>query len=168
MGIFNPDGNEFDGSCNSVIIGSATIPALSASYADGLDKGDVVEMGSQEIEAVTQGIYKRDEPKIKFRSSIFRTMLMPMFPANGFGNVRWQIVVVKDHPDMGSDSDLLNSCYCTNVSAAIEASNKGDEVETTWKIGKGGIAWTDERKTIFRSKNVDVGGGLVSAVSFNF
>jgi hypothetical protein len=167
MAIFNPDGNEFDGSCNSVIIGSDTIPSLSATYADGLDTGDVVSMGNQGIDAVTQGIYKRDEAKIKFRSSIFRVYLMPLFRQNGFGNQRFQIVVVKTHPDIGDDSDLLNNCRCVNVSASIEASNKGDEVETVWKIGKGGIAWTDERKTIFNAATADAGGFSISAI-FNF
>lgn len=137
---------ELDGSTVTVTFGRHEIKALSASYGDSLETEVVRMMGSQQQNARTAGTYKTESVKIKFRASVFRAEVMPLFPTNGGGNSRVPITVNFSHPDIGSDSDLLDGARCTNWTAAAEASSKALEVETTWEILQ--VYWTSDRKTI--------------------
>ena len=67
-------------------------------------------------------------------------------PANGGGNVRMPIVIGRQHPDLGDDSDLLEGCSCKNLGAAVENSNKAEEVELVFSVQQ--VKWTDQRKTL--------------------
>lgn len=155
-------GVEFDGSCSTLTIGAYEIPYLSADYGDSLKPEPVRECGSQEIVAYSAGQYEIKEAKIKFRATVFRALLMPLFTANGFGNQRAPIVVNYQHPEIGADSDLLIDARCVDIAAAIEASNKGLEVETTWQPRQ--ILWTSARKRINVPSNGGTGGGGFSVV----
>jgi hypothetical protein len=137
---------ELDGSTVTVTFGRHEIKALSASYGDTLETEVVRMMGSQLQHARTAGTYKTETVKIKFRASVFRAEVMPLFPVNGGGNVRVPITVNFSHPDIGSDSDLLDGARCTNWTSACEASSKALEVETSWEILQ--VYWTSERKTL--------------------
>lgn len=137
---------ELDGTTVTATFGRHEIKALSASYGDSLETEVVRVMGSQQQSARTAGTYKTESVKIKFRASVFRAEVMPLFPTNGGGNVRVPIVVSFSHPDIGSDSDLLDGARCVNFAAACEASSKALEVETTWEILQ--VYWTSDRKTI--------------------
>lgn len=146
MGIKRVVGVEFDGGSVTTTFGRIEIPALSAQYADGLETEAGHSMGSQQQDYRTAGTYKTDSIKIKFRSTVFRALLMPQFPTNGAGLIRKNVVVGFHHPDIGDDSDLLSQARCTNWSQACENSNKAIEVETTWECKQ--IFWTSDRKTI--------------------
>lgn len=160
MSLTQTDKNSFDGACNSVIIVTTRVPALKASYDDKIDKGSVTPMGTQGPGSTTLGTYAASDAKITFRSEDFRLLVLPMFPAVGAGNYEVPICVNKTHPELGSDSDLLLRCCIVGLSAAIENSNKADEVETTWKIC-GGIQWTDNRVKLYND-------GQAGEASFSF
>lgn len=137
---------ELDGSTVTVTFGRHEIKALSASYGDSLETEVVRVMGSQQQNARTAGTYKTETVKIKFRASVFRAEVMPLFPVNGGGNARVPLTINFSHPDIGSDSDLLDGARCTNWTAACESSSKALEVETSWEILQ--VYWTSDRKTI--------------------
>ena len=139
-------GVEFDGSSAHITFGVHEIPFLKADYGDSLKPDPVRQTGSQAIAAYTPGQYEVKEAKITFRSSVFRALLLPRLPGGGFGNVRISLVVNVIHPEIGADSDLLQNARLMDVAAAIEASNKGLEVETTWQPDQ--IYWGSERKHI--------------------
>lgn len=135
-----------DGSTVTATIGKREIRIVKASYGDKLEPAFLSEMGSQEQDEQSPGTYKTDEVKITMSSMRFRTEFMPAMPATGGGNVLLPIVIGRQHPDLGDDSDLLLDCRCTNWGAAVENSNKVEETELTFSVRQ--IKWTDERKTI--------------------
>ncbi len=112
---------EFDGSCSVITFGIHEIPYLSASYGDALEVERVPQAGQQGTAALTLGRYKADDVSIKFRSSVFRSLLVPRLPSAGFGNVGIDLVVNFIHPGIGDDSDLLRYVQIVNLSTAIEA-----------------------------------------------
>lgn len=137
---------EFDGGSGHVTFGRQEVPFIKANYADMLETEVVRTCGSQRQNARTAGTYKTDTCSITFRCSEFRAILLPLFPKNGFGNIRRPIVSNFDHPEIGSDSDLLDGARCVNLAQAIENSNKGLEVETKWELDQ--IYWGSDRRTI--------------------
>jgi hypothetical protein len=135
-----------DGSTVSTTFGKVPIPLIKCSYGDKLEPTYLSYMGSQTQDEQTQGTYKTDEAKITMSSVVFRTLFMPAMPSNGGGNVRFPLVVNREHPDLGDDSDLLENCRCVNWGAAVENSSKAEETELVLTIQQ--IKWTDDRKTI--------------------
>ncbi len=146
MGLRRVAGAGLDGSTVTATLGKLEVPLISASYADKLEPGKLSYMGSQQIDELTQGTYSTEDAKLKMSAVIFRTVVMPAMPSIGGGNVRMPIVIGRTHPDLGDDSDLLEGCRITNWPAAVENSNKAEEVELTCTIQQ--IKWTDQRKTI--------------------
>ncbi len=118
-----------DGSTVAITIGRHEIPCISASYGDSLETETLTPMGSQSIEERTRGVYKTEAAKIKMSSLIFRSMLAPLLPKEGFGIQIFPIVVSYTHPDLGDDSDLLNESRFINTAIAVENSAKVLEVE---------------------------------------
>lgn len=157
MDITRINGVEFDGSCCTITFGAYEIPFLSADYGDSLTPEKVRQCGSQEISALTPGEYDVDAASIKFRSSVFRAVLMPLFQSVGFGNQRIQLVVNFVHPEIGADSDMLVNARIINPKAAVEASNKGLEIETKWQPQQ--VLWTSARKRINVPSNGGTGAG---------
>lgn len=145
-GIRRVTGLGFDGSNVTATFGRKEIRLISASYADRLEKGKLSQMGSQEIDEISNGTYATEDAKLKISAVTFRTVLMPAMPATGGGNVRMPIVIGREHPDLGDDSDLLEGCTINNWAAAVENSNKVEEVELTATVRQ--IRWTHQRKTI--------------------
>lgn len=140
------EGVGLDGSTLTLTFGKIEIPAISGTYGDKLETGELSYMGSQEIDEVTQGTYAVDETSFKISSVIFRSVLMPAMPQHGGGVIRMPVVVFKTHPQLGSDSDLLKFFRITNWAAAVANSNTAFEIDLKGKPKQ--ILWTDERKTI--------------------
>ncbi len=159
-GIRRVAGLGFDGSTVTTTLGKSELKLTKASYGDKLEKGELSNMGSQQIDEITPGSYKIDELKLSMSSVEFRAKFMPAMPKNGFGNVKLPFVISHSHPELGDDSDLIEDCYCTNLAAAVEASNKAEEVEVIFKPRQ--IKWTHERKTI----NALKGAVPVGAIAF--
>lgn len=136
-------GAGIDGTIVSITMGKTSIPCTKASYADSLDPIYLSYMGSQEQDEKSLGSYRTDATAITMTAKTFRVLFMPLFPANGAGNVQFPIVVLRSHPTLGSDSDLLVNNSITNFAAAVEASSKLEEVEI--KLSTQQIKWTDRR-----------------------
>jgi hypothetical protein len=126
--------------------GKVELPLIKASYGDKIEPAFLSYMGGQEQDEQTQGTYKADELKITMSAVVFRTIFMPAMPSSGGGNARIPIVIGRTHPDLGDDSDLLESCRCMNLAAATENSNKAEEVEVSFSVRQ--VKWTNDRKTI--------------------
>lgn len=135
-----------DGSTVTVTLGKIQVPAITASYGDKLTPGKLTAMGSQEIDELTPGNYETDDAKIKVSAVTWRTVIMPAMPKTGGGNVRMSLVIGREHPDLGDDSDLLEGCRIISMPSAAENSNKPEEVELTFTVRQ--VFWTDERKTL--------------------
>ncbi len=148
-----------DGSTVTTTFGKVELRCIKAAYGDKLETAKLSLMGGQTIDEITQGTYATDDLKVTMSSMRFRTEFLPAMPPSGGGTVRMPIVVGRSHPDAGSDSDLLEGCRCTNWGAAVENSNKAEEVELTFVVQQ--IKWGDERKTI----NV-LGPGVIGAAGF--
>lgn len=134
-----------DGTNVTIVIGKTNIPCTKASYGDSLDPTYLPSMGSQEQGEKTRGTYKTDTTSITMSTVVFRTLFLPKFPVNGAGNVQFPITVLRVHPDLGSDSDLLERNSIMGLAAAVEQSSKAEEVEI--KLSTGQIRWTDARIT---------------------
>jgi hypothetical protein len=147
-----------DGSMVTATFGKIEVPLIKASYGDKLEPAFLSFMGSQQQDEQTPGTYKTDDVKLSMSAMVFRTLILPAMPATGGGNVRLPIVVGRTHPDLGSDSDLLENCRITNWSAAVENSNKAEEVELTATVQQ--IKWTDSRKTINQLRGVVPAGAI--------
>lgn len=147
-----------DGSTVTATFGRAQIRCVKASYGDKLAKEKLREMGGQTIDEITQGTYDTDETKITMSSLRFRTEFMPLMPKTGGGNKVMTIVMGRRHPDLGSDSDALEGCQCTNLGAAVENSAKSETVELAFITRQ--IKWTNARKTINLLGGPINGGGL--------
>jgi hypothetical protein len=142
-----------DGSNVSTTLGKVEVPLISASYGDKLEPGTLSAMGGQQIDEITPGNYATDDAQLKLSSVVFRTIIMPAMPATGGGNVRMPIVVSRSHPDLGDDSDLLEGCRIINWAAAVENSNKAEEVTLNVTVRQ--IRWTYARKTINQLRGPD-------------
>ena len=146
MGIRRSVGQGLDGSNVTITLGKIECPAISAKYGDKLEPGKLSYMGGQQVDEMTQGSYSIEDPEIVVSSVIFRSVIMPAMPKSGGGNVRLPVVVSFDHPDLGSDSDLIEGARIVNWSQAVSNSNTAFEVPL--KLAATQIRWTDDRKTI--------------------
>lgn len=116
--------------------GKTDVPMCGCSYGDSLDKGDVFECGQQAVSAITPGTYKPEAAKLKLRRSVWTSLILPKLPKNGFGNFRFPVSVIGNHPEIGSFTDKLSPAYIVKISeAGIEGgSNKGDILELELKV----------------------------------
>lgn len=152
MSITRASGTEFSGSDVFATFGTTTIRCIKASYGDKMEKGDVQEMGTQFILAVTAGTYKPEEGKITMRNSVWRTEFLPLVPRMGGSNVPGSVVISYNNPDIGTDSDLWRPCYYVGSSISPDNSNKSVDVDLTFKVQQ--YYWGDQRTT----KNAIAGG----------
>lgn len=138
--------------------GKTDVPLCGCSYGDALDKGDVFECGQQTVSATTLGTYKPDVAKLKMRRSVWTSLVLPKLPKNGFGNYRFPVTIIGNHPEIGAFNDKLSPAYIVKVSeAGIEGgSNKGDILELELKVIQ--IYWNG--KTINQIKGVPGSGTL--------
>lgn len=157
MALQNIEGNELDGSCTNLTIGTTIIPFISFSYSDNVETEWIYRSGSQMPDAETPGQYKPGDGKLKISGRNARALLLPALPKIGAANAKFVCVVNFIHPAMGSDSDALYGCSIKGNSASLEASAKGQECEFTVKYKY--IAWTSKR-IIFGNRR---GPGAVGA-----
>jgi hypothetical protein len=152
MGIRIVNGIAFDGGNVWAIIGHTQIPCLKVSYGDKLEKTKLKKLGSQKIDAKTQGTYETEDAKFTIDSVDFRSKIMPLLAQNEFGNLDLSVAVGYQHPDLGADNDLLAGVEWTGLTAAAENSNKALEVEITLIVSQ--VYWTAQRKTINRLDDI--------------
>ena len=145
MSIERTSGVEFDGSSVFMVIGTKAIRAVKASYGDSVEKGDVYEMGNQLLAAVTPGQYKPELAKVTFRNSVYRAEVLPRLPMLGSANSPTSVVIQYTCPGIGTDSDLWKPCWIVGTTISPESSNKGIEVELTFKVQQ--YFWGDTRTT---------------------
>lgn len=126
-------------------IGRTQMVITKCSYGDSLATEDLKVMGNQVIEAITRGTYAADEGKFALPGSVFRAELGPKLDLEGFGNREYPIVFSYDHPNLGSDSDLVMA-RIIKIGATGEVGGKAQENEFGLKVRQ--IFWTEDRKTI--------------------
>lgn len=141
-------GQEFDGTCITMVIGSYRIPTLKSSYSDKINPEMLSFQGSQQIDAVTPGGYSVEKGKFSTTASVFRSILAPLLNQVGFGNVVSEVAFSYAHSFLGSDSDYLADCRITALSNSTEAGGKA--LENEFEITYRQIFWTDRRVTINR------------------
>lgn len=143
MPIQRRSGLNFDGSCNHLSIGKAEIPFISFSYGDNLKAEWVYRAGQQVPEDDTPGQYEPEEGSLKMSARNARSLLFPLLPQFGAGNVRRVAIVSFLHPEIGTDSDALIGFRLMGTKTSLEASAKGIEVEL--KVRYRMVAWTEKR-----------------------
>jgi hypothetical protein len=148
-------GRGLDGSTVRITLGKIEVSALSAQYGDKLESATLSPMGSQEIQEETDGTYSTEEVTVKVSALEFRTKLLPAMPKNGGGNVRMPMGVSFEHPDLGTDSDMLENFRIKNWPSAVENSNAAFEVELKGSCTQ--VYWGEDRKTINRLSGTEVG-----------
>jgi len=148
-----------DGTTISITLGRTVVPCTKGSYGDSLDPQFLTAMGSQAQDECTPGTYKTDDAKFTMSMVVYRTVFMPALAKNGAGNVRFNIVVGFEQPDLGDDSDLLENCTVKGAGGAIENSSKPLEVEVTFRVQQ--IRWTDARTTWNRLPGVVQGAATL-------
>lgn len=134
-----------DGTTVTTTFGRHRIAALKASYGDKLETETLNEMGSQSIDARSPGKYSTDEFTITFEYVTFRERVSPLLQKDGFGNEKIPIVVGTFHPDLGSDSDLLDRCRFVGQKENPENTATPRSVECTFTVDQ--IYWGESRKT---------------------
>ncbi len=147
MSLTKVTGVGFDGTSYTITIGKLIIPILKKDYSDMLEPGEFLRyMGSQTQDEQGLGTYKTSEFTLVMSSRVFRVDFLPAMPQNGGGNLLLPIVVGRQHPTLGDDSDLLSGCRFTNWAAALENSNKLEETPLKGTVTQ--IFWGDSRRTI--------------------
>lgn len=135
-----------DGTTITMMFGRNQIQCTKASYADKLETAVLSHMGSQAIDERSPGTYSTEEAKVSMSSTVFRAEFADLLQTDGYGTEQIPIVFSYSHPDLGSDSDLLDQARFTGLSQALEASNKALEVE--FGIVFNQLYLTDRRITI--------------------
>lgn len=138
--------SELDGTTVTISLGSTQVACAEGTYGDSIERGNYTPMGSQGGGRRTRGMYKTVEWTFKISSFDFRTIIMPALPKVGFGNVVFPIIVGVKHPDLGDDSDLLESCMFSNLDAAVK--NSSEVMMLDIKGTTQQVYWGDERRTI--------------------
>lgn len=151
---------EHDGSSLFMTIGKTNVRLIKASYGDKVEKGDVQEMGTQAISAVTPGTYKPENMKVTMRNSVWRAVFMPRLPIQGASNTPLSIVISYINPDVGSDSDRAAPAFYVGSSISPDNTNKGVDVDVEFKVQQ--YYWTDKRTT----KNSVVGAFAIGITLF--
>lgn len=136
-------GLNFDGSCQHLTIGKVEIPYISLSYGDNLKAEWVYRTGQQVAEADTPGQYEATDGSLKISGVNARSLLFPLLPQFGAGNVRRNAIVNFSHPEIGQDSDALVSFRIMGNKESLEASAKGTECEFAIRYRL--IMWTERR-----------------------
>lgn len=144
-----------DGTDVSISFSSTTIPCIKMSYGDAVEKAMLSYMGAQQQDERSSGTYKTSEVSITMSSLVFRTVLMPLLPTVGAANVIFPLVVNRQNPNIGDDSDMLDDFCFTNFDAAVENSNALEQVELKGSVMQ--IYWTDRRIAINRRAGLDQG-----------
>lgn len=155
MALTRTVGIGLDGSNLTITFGKVEIRCISASYGDKLEIGNLSFMGSQQIDEQTDGTYTVDEIEIVMSSVNFRTELMKAMPQHGGGLVRIPTVVSYTQNDLGEDSDFIERLRILNWPAAVANSNEAFQLAL--KCSATQIRWTDERKTINRLRDTQLG-----------
>src|SRR5512145_2020196 len=102
-------GVELDGTNITMVIGRTQIDILKCSYGDKLTPEKLRQMGRQDIDSITRGIYDTDDGKFTLAASVFRGELAPLLDTEGFGNRVIPLIFNFNHPELGSDSDLMEA-----------------------------------------------------------
>lgn len=138
--------------------GILDVPLIGCAYGDSLDKGTLSEIGSQAVTAITLGAYKPEPAKLKVRRSVWTSIVVPKLPKNGFGNLRFPLTVIGNHPEIGSFEDKLSPAYLIKVAEpGIEGgSNKPDVLDIDLMVQQ---YWWDG-KTLNRIEGVPDTGTL--------
>ena len=138
-------GYELDGTCVSMVIGRTQFDVLKCSYGDKLTPEKLRQMGRQDIDSITRGIYDTDDGKFTVSASVYRAEIMPLLDTEGFGNRVSPLIFCFNHPELGNDSDLLEA-RIVSLGGSAENSAKALEVEVGLIVRQ--VWWTNERKTI--------------------
>lgn len=115
-------GKAVDGSMVSFFANGVEWPITKVEYADNLATADVVQLGSQEVEAITNGKYSTEEKTFEMTKARWEEFLLAQ--PNGFGNVRFPIVIRAQDPDinpltsLGSQADTLIDCKINGVAGS--------------------------------------------------
>lgn len=147
-------GKAVDGSMVSFFFASQEWAITKIEYADNLTIADVSQLGSQEIDATTNGKYTTDEKTFEMTKARWEEFLL-LLP-NGFGTVRNTIVVRAADPDtnllssLGSQADTLENCRISGVAGSYENSEAVSMVVIKYKPQQ--IRWSG--KTINRVRGI--------------
>lgn len=134
-----------DGTTIEVRGGTTAIPLMKIAYGDGIDPQPLQRMGSQEVDATTEGAYKIDEITASMEKAIYNTVLLPFLIAknrgskNGIGRVRFPISVSYAHPELTTAHDTIQQAQVVSVKNSAESGGAATMVEL--KIKARQILW---------------------------
>jgi hypothetical protein len=147
-------GKAVDGSMVSFFYAGQEWAITKIEYADNLTIADVNQLGTQEIDATTNGKYTVEEKTFEMTKARWEEFLFVM--PNGFGNLRNPIVVRSEDPDtnlltsLGSQADTLENCRITGIAGSYENSEAVSMVVIKYKPQQ--IRWSG--KTINRVRGL--------------
>ena len=148
-------GKAVDGSMVSFFFAGVEVAITKIEYADNLTIASVSQLGTQEIEATTEGKYETEEKTFEMTKARWQDFLATL-PGNNYGSVRVPIVVRAADPDinpltsLGAQADTLENCRITGVAGAYEASESVSMVVIKYKSQQ--IKWSG--KTLNRVRGV--------------
>lgn len=153
MSLTKVGGAGFDGSNVTMSFGKLGIRCVKATYAETIETETLSEMGAQQIDARSRGTYKNENAKITMTAVRFRTEFLPAMTDSDMTGVGFPIVITRTHPDLGSDSDLLENARLTGIPASVENSASIEVMELEFVYSQ--VRWGDKRQTINRLANVE-------------
>jgi hypothetical protein len=148
-------GKAVDGSMVSFFFAGLEVPITKVEYADNLTIASVNQLGTQEIEATTEGKYETEEKTFEMTKARWEDFLTTL-PGNNFGSVRFPIVVRAADPDinpltsLGSQADTLENCRITGIAGSYENSEAVSMVVIKYKPQQ--IKWSG--KTLNRVRGI--------------
>ena len=138
-------GYELDGTTITMTVGRTQVDVLKCSYGDKLSPEKLRQMGRQDIDSITRGTYDTDDGKFSIAGSVFRGGLASLLDTEGFGNRVVPIIFSYTHPELGSDSDLLEARI---ISLNGSGENSAKALEHEFGLIVRQVWWTDLRLTI--------------------
>lgn len=142
----------YDGSNVEIRFGKHAFGLTKISWGDGLEPEQGSRIGHQENNFTTDGKYKTEESSVTMETAEAARMLSLM-PSNGYGNFRFQALIVMSHADTGSYKVVLDGCRAKGLKESVENSSTANMVEFTLIVKqiyrkRGNGQW----KTINRTK----------------
>lgn len=120
----------YDGGTVEIQWGSAAYGLNKISFGQKLESEKLRRIGSQSIDADTEGTYDTDDVAVTMEVGEWGRLLAAL-PANGYGRARFPILINYLHPDLGSQKVELQRCKILSDKDSIEASAAGSMVELT-------------------------------------
>lgn len=115
------NGRTYDSGKGEIRMGTTAAPIKKIDFGDKLNKELLRRIGSQEVEASTDGEYEPEDVNVEVELAVWKKTIFPRLPANGYGNYEFQMSVNFTDDLIGTTKIKLLRCTIKGEKDAVEA-----------------------------------------------